>query len=230
MSADARRAELLAAAVRVMSRDGVAAGTTRAIAAEAGMVLATFHYCFRSRNELLRELIIKLVGIEQEAAWGAMQPGLDIGATLRQAVDGYLAHLEQNPGHEQLLIELNHHALRTPELRDLADEQYRQYYESATVLLSGAAEMAGVEWQVEMPMLARLVVTLIDGATTTWLVDHDTVRTREVLDIVIDHVASLAKALPKPRRTPAAPRSTSADQPRPRRTGATRPRAAKQGA
>ena len=75
MSADARRAELLQAALRVMSRDGIAAGTTRAIVAEAGMPLATFHYCFRSRNELLRELITLLTSQEQEAIGGAMVLG-----------------------------------------------------------------------------------------------------------------------------------------------------------
>src|SRR5687767_6056215 len=72
MSADARRAELLQAALRVMSRDGVAAGTTRAIVAEAGMPLATFHYCFRSRNELLRELITLVTTMERDAAAAAM--------------------------------------------------------------------------------------------------------------------------------------------------------------
>ena len=200
MSADERRAELLAAALRVMSRDGVAAGTTRAIAAEAGMVLATFHYCFRSRNELLRELIIMLAEIEREAARAAMQPGRNIRETLAQALNGYLEHLEKNPGHEQVLFELNHHALRTPELRDLADEQYRQYYESATILLRTAAELAGVEWQVEMPVLARMVVTMIDGATTTWLVDHDTERTRAVLEVMLDYVATLTRPARRSRK------------------------------
>ena len=200
MSADERRAELLAAALRVMSRDGVAAGTTRAIAAEAGMVLATFHYCFRSRNELLRELIVMLAEIEREAARAAMQPGRDIRGTLGQALNGYLEHLEKNPGHEQVLFELNHHALRTPELRDLADEQYRQYYESATILLTTAADLAGVEWQLEMPVLARMVVTMIDGATTTWLVDHDTEKTQAVLEVMLEYVATLTRPARRARK------------------------------
>ena len=50
-----RRAALVEAALRVMVRGGLAAGTTRAIVAEAGMSLASFHYAFSSRDELLRE-------------------------------------------------------------------------------------------------------------------------------------------------------------------------------
>jgi AcrR family transcriptional regulator len=193
MSADARRVELLDAALRVMARDGVAAGTTRAIAAEAGMVLATFHYCFRSRNELLRELIVLLVERERDAAREPMQPGRDIRETLALAVHGYLDHLEQNPGHELVLFELNHYALRTPDLRDLADEQYREYYAVAAQLLQAAADIAGVEWTVDPDVLARLVITMTDGATTTWLVDRDTDRTRAALDVIIDHLATLTK-------------------------------------
>jgi TetR/AcrR family transcriptional regulator, regulator of biofilm formation and stress response len=192
MSAEARRAQLLQAALRVMARDGLAAGTTRAIVAEAGMSLATFHYCFRSRNELLRELIILVTTLERDAIRSAMLPGDDFRETLRRALHGYLEHLADNPGHELFLFELNHHALRTPELRDLADEQYRRYYESAERLLSDAAELAGMTWQVELPVLARLVVIVIDGATTTWLVDQDTEGTVSALETVIDHLATLA--------------------------------------
>src|SRR5215469_1182658 len=54
-SAKDRREELTEAAVRVLVRDGVTGATTRAIAAEAGVALATLHYCFSSREELLEE-------------------------------------------------------------------------------------------------------------------------------------------------------------------------------
>lgn len=192
MTAEARRAELIQAAFRVMSRDGVSAGTTRAICAEAGMALATFHYCFRSRNELLRELMIMLSTIERVAAEDAMQSGADVGESLRQAAYGYLRHIEQDPGHELVQLELNHYALRTPELRDLADEQYRRYYESATQILKAAAEIADVTWQVELPVLARVVVTMMDGLTTTWLVDHDSDRTREVIDFLVGYLMASA--------------------------------------
>jgi len=193
MSADARRAELLQAALRVMSRDGIAAGTTRAIVAEAGMPLATFHYCFRSRNELLRELITLLTTMERQAATDAMTlSGGDFREALRQALRGYVGHLAANPGHELFLFELNHFALRTPELHDLADEQYRKYYETATALLEAAAELCDMEWKADLPALARFVVQLVDGATTTWLADRDTGATLAALDIAADHVAALA--------------------------------------
>ena len=57
MSAAERRTLLVEAAIKVMSREGVAHTTTRAIVAEAGMQIGVFHYCFRSKEELVLEVM-----------------------------------------------------------------------------------------------------------------------------------------------------------------------------
>ena len=57
IAVDERRELLVEAAIRVMVRDGVAKATTRSIVAEAGMALAAFHYSFRSKQELLENVI-----------------------------------------------------------------------------------------------------------------------------------------------------------------------------
>ena len=186
LSADARRAALVEAAVRVMSRHGLAAGTTRAIAAEAGMSLASFHYAFASRGELLRELVHRVVGHELSAATAALDRGAGLAGLLRSAAEGYLQHLEREPGAEQLMLELALHSLRDPALRPLARQQYRAYTAAATRLLEQAAALTGATWRRPVPELARLLVTLIDGVTTTWLVDRDTAATRAVLDAAVD--------------------------------------------
>jgi AcrR family transcriptional regulator len=181
-----RRATLVDAALRVMVRGGLGAGTTRAIVAEAGMSLASFHYAFSSRNELLRELVHGVVGREFTAATAQMRPDDGLAECLRHAAVGYLEHLEREPGHEQLMLELTLHALRDPALRPLAQEQYRAYTEAATRLLERAAELTGEQWQRPVPELARLLITLVDGATTTWLVDRDTAATRATLETAVE--------------------------------------------
>ena len=45
-----RRVALIEAGLRVVAREGLAAASTRAIVAEAGMSLASFHYAFESRD------------------------------------------------------------------------------------------------------------------------------------------------------------------------------------
>ena len=186
LSADARRTALVEAAVRVMTRDGLAAGTTRAIAAEAGMPLASFHYAFGSRDDLLRELVHRVVGREFSAAATGMETATDLAGCLRAAAGGYLEHLEREPGAEQLMLELTLHALRDPALQQLARAQYRAYAAAATRLLDRAAALTGASWRRPVPELARLLITLVDGATTTWLVDRDTAATRAVLDSAVE--------------------------------------------
>lgn len=195
MSADERRERLLVAAEQLMTRDGVAAGTTRAIAAEAGMPPSVFHYCFSSRDEMVEALILRLGSREREAVWEGVVASENLREMLRSAVEAYLSHLTAHPEQEQVLIELNHYALRTPGMSHLAATQYDMYYESATHVLQLAAEFTGNRWTLGVQTMARMAITILDGVTLTWLADRDTERAREILADLLDHVASLVEPL-----------------------------------
>src|SRR4051794_35271712 len=54
--ADATRAEILRAAQRLLERDGYAATTVAAVAAEAGVALKTVYVAFATKSGLLRAL------------------------------------------------------------------------------------------------------------------------------------------------------------------------------
>src|SRR5688572_22383274 len=120
LSSSERRALLVRAAIRVIADKGVAAATTRAIVAEADMSLASFHYAFRSHAEMMRELIAWVVDAEVSAAFATVEPGRDIRATLRGGMQAYLDYVTADPGHEQVMFELFHYALRTPGLEAMA--------------------------------------------------------------------------------------------------------------
>ncbi len=191
-----RREALVEAALRVMGREGLAAGTTRAVVAEAGMSLAAFHYAFTSRDELLAELVRRVVGRELAAATAGLDPAAGLAGCLRAAAGGYLAHLEADPGAEQLMLELTLHAVRDPALRPVAREQYRAYAEAAAALLDRTATLTGSAWRGPVAEPARLLVTVVDGATTTWLVDRDTAATRATLEAAVDLLVSRYAVLP----------------------------------
>lgn len=198
MTADERREQLLDAAERLMTREGVAAGTTRAIVAEAGMQPSVFHYCFRSRDEMISELIVRLGGRERKAVWDGVVPSGDLREMLLSAVEAYLGHLSAHPEQELVLFELNHYALRTPSMVDLAVRQYEMYYASAQHVLAMAAEVTGHRWLLPDATMARMAISILDGVTTTWLADRDTDQARQVLADLLDHVASLAVPLDAP--------------------------------
>ncbi len=93
MSQVDRRQQLIEAAIRVLQRDGVGHVTTRAIAAEAGAPLASIHYTFGSKDEIVRaafEQVITDLLAELEAG---VTPGAGIQAAandLCRAVGGLL--------------------------------------------------------------------------------------------------------------------------------------------
>jgi DNA-binding transcriptional regulator YbjK len=190
---DQRRSALVEAALRVIDRDGIRAATTRAIVAEADMPLGTFHYVFRSRDAMLRDLIAVVVDQERHVASDAVRAGVDIRATVRSALQAYFDLVVADPSREQAMFELLHYALRTEELADLPAAQYRTYRSAALELIQVAAERAGVRWTMPLEDVARLVVTFTDGLTLGWLADRDDAAAARIMDAAADALSSLTE-------------------------------------
>lgn len=187
-----RRPLLVQAALRVIAAEGVAAASTRAIVAEAGMSLASFHYAFRSYDEMMRELISYVTAAESSAVFESLRPGADIRTSLRAGLQAFLDYVVSDPSHEQVLQELAQYALRTPGLEAVARDQREGYRKAATELLVQGAVAAGVRWTLPVDQVARLMLTITDGVTMAWLVDRDTAAASRVLEFAADAIASLA--------------------------------------
>lgn len=195
MSSGERRAEMLQAALRVIAANGVTGATTRAIVAEASMPLASFHYAFESRDEMMRQLIELVVDNEASAVFASFELRGDIRSSIRNGLDAFLATIEADPRHELVMFELQQYALRTPGLEHLARDQYNRYREAVAGLLVAGAESAGIRWSVPVDDVARLVVTITDGITAGWLADRDSAAALRVIDFSADFLARLATPL-----------------------------------
>jgi AcrR family transcriptional regulator len=193
-SADRRQAIILAA-LRVIQREGVHGATTRAIVAEADMSLASFHYVFRSRDEMLSELIAYIVENEGRAAFATLSADRDIRSALRAGLQAYFDTLTADPSWEQATFELVHYALRTEELSELPRLQYRMYRRTVGELLIAGADMAGIRWRLPLDQVARLLVTFITGLTIAWLADRDNAAAALTMDFAAESLAALAEPL-----------------------------------
>ncbi|UNK71097.1 TetR/AcrR family transcriptional regulator [Microbacterium sp. H1-D42] len=185
-----RRKALIAATLRVISARGLSSASTRTIVAEAGMSLASFHYAFTSRDELIDVLITEVLAKEEKAIAPAELVGRSLTELLTEGLSGYLAHLRSDPSREQAMLELTQHALR--ERPELARQQYAEYTRMAVAMLELAATHTGHEWSVPVPVAARLLLTMTDGLTMTWLVDRDDALAEDVVRAAAQAVASLA--------------------------------------
>ncbi len=192
--ASERRQALARAALAVISRDGLAAATTRAIVAEAGMPLSSFHYAVASRDELLGDVISLVVAQEGVAV---LSPLLERAGSVREAASlafwGYFEFVRSDPGHEQALFELTQYALRTPGLDHLPAEQYARYHVLAIELLDVITTQFQVEWSIPVRDLARLLVSFSDGITLAWLANRDDAAAERAIDVAAEALTSFAR-------------------------------------
>jgi TetR/AcrR family transcriptional regulator, cholesterol catabolism regulator len=105
---EAKRREILAGAARVFHRRGFAAGTTKEIAAEVGLSQPAIYHYLGSKDDLLREIALKV----DEDLMGALERGLARGGTsrerLRSVIDEFVgAIIENQENFEVYLKEFN---------------------------------------------------------------------------------------------------------------------------
>ena len=195
MSSADRRLEIVQAALRVIAELGVPGATTRAIVAEAGMSLASFHYAFASRDEMMQELIAHVVENQTVAAFSTIRCGSDIRTTVRDGLQAFFETIVAEPAREQVLFELMLFALRTPGLEELPSKQWANYRAAATELLNAVAVNAGIRWSRPIDEVALMLVTVTDGITLAWLASRDRAGAANVMDIAADSFAALAVPL-----------------------------------
>ncbi|MFP3465896.1 TetR/AcrR family transcriptional regulator [Leifsonia sp. SIMBA_070] len=194
-----RRMALVQAALRLIARDGVAAATTRRIVAEAGMPLASFHYVFSSRDELMGELIEAAVEGEQRDLAPVLtgEPdGIAMRDALRAGLQHYFDGVRADPDREKAMFELTQWALREPGFEPLARRQYARYHEVAAHAAVQAARLTGSSWTRPIDEVARILVSLTDGLTIAWLVSRDDAAAAATMDAAADALATLATPLP----------------------------------
>ncbi len=215
-----RRRELVNAAVRVIALHGVGAATTRAIVAEAGMSLASFHYAFTSRDELLEEVIAVVTEEEKVTAEATLSmdgrpvdPGTTVETALIRGLDSFLDLMIADPLREQALMELSQYAQRTPSLARTITMQYEVYYRVALTSLAAVSEVTGTRWTVPIGEAARHLITITDGLTTTWLADRNTEAARSTIRFAARALATLTEPHPNEQGQYAVPGATGAQRP-----------------
>ncbi len=194
MPVEERRELLLESAFRVIARRGVDGATTRAICAEAGVTLSTFHYVFATRDELLEALVERGTEKELTAVGAALGEGaLDISpgragvvAILQSALSAYIDGVQADPDREQAMISLNQYARQTDGLSDLGAQMYLRYYEAIADALDGVAAATGTAWDRPSADLAPLVLAATDGITLSFL----NIRNRAICDLIADAVVA----------------------------------------
>ncbi|MCX5205533.1 TetR/AcrR family transcriptional regulator [Streptomyces sp. NBC_00237] len=204
VTAAERRPQLVEAAIALMSREGVAAGSTRAIAAELGVAQATVHYTFGTKEDLYRAVMEQLtqnlvVHVEKTSPTnGGFAESLTVMATA-------LWHTvrEQRATH-QLLNELTLFALRTPKLHDVVHGHHLAVERVTARLIEEVAERTGHALAVPATVVAHYFLGAFDGLSLQLLTLPDEEAERHCLHALVSSTVVLAGGTPDEVTPPAA--------------------------
>lgn len=154
-----RRAAIVAAAGRVLIRDGVAALTHRAVAVEAGVPLGSTTYYFADRPELVRAAVTELLARERERRAGVAVPDGDPLRVAERLTALVIPPAFPARSEVALLYERLAGALRDPEL--------------ALLLRADAGDLRVNVARLLVPIgleeRADMVTSLLDGRVIQWL-------------------------------------------------------------
>jgi AcrR family transcriptional regulator len=189
LPAELRRERLVRAALAVIAREGVHGATTRAIVAEAGMSLASFHYVFPSRDRLIQEVIAFVLRDQERVSMVSLRRAGSPRQAIHRGVSAYFELLKRDPERELAMAELMHYAMRNPDFGSLPRIQHASYRATARTLLEAGAAEFGFTWSRPVDELARLLVVQLDGLTVAWLADRDDAAAELVIDFIADTLA-----------------------------------------
>ncbi|MFC9969119.1 TetR/AcrR family transcriptional regulator [Nocardia ignorata] len=160
---DARRTEILEAAVRVFARKGFAASRIEDVAAEAGVAKGSVYLAVSSREELLTAAFDQYrARAEQQLAAPGSGPALD---RLAQLIRSTVAMLAAHPDYARVLLDV--WSARTPLDMAAVYEGYR----AAVAELLRAADAEGQLRAGIGDAHAAVIVGAIEGCLVQWLAD-----------------------------------------------------------
>ncbi|MFF9135567.1 MULTISPECIES: TetR/AcrR family transcriptional regulator [unclassified Streptomyces] len=171
MSADARREQLIEAAVRVIAREGADRATTRKIAEEARAPLASLHYCFQNKENLLLAVFTQLSGEMPVEADPPEDENVSLGQVMERRMTRAMQWTVENPLRVRAMIEVTLWAERNDP--ELSVTFYEGFFKSSEADLRSSGTALPDE---ELQSLVRVGMSIVDGLSLQLLTNGDKER------------------------------------------------------
>lgn len=188
------RNQVIQGALRALCSSGVLATTTRKIAAESNVRLATLHYYFESKSALLLAVFEHLIGEITATYRGETEGSRDIATCIQQMLRGAWRFLVRTRDLQIIQYELTLYALREG-AEWLAVHQYHSYINVYRDILLDVAKRTGELDAGGCTALARFMLAGIDGLLLQELADPNGTRSKRSLEALIRSAQFYADAL-----------------------------------
>ncbi|MFI2435728.1 TetR/AcrR family transcriptional regulator [Streptomyces sp. NPDC018693] len=192
VSAAERRPQLIKAAIGLMAREGVAAGSTRAIAAELGVAQATVHYTFGTKEELYRAVMEQVTHDLTAQVTRSAPTDASFEETIVTLAEALWRTVLEQPASHQLLTELSMFAMRTPHLQEALRSHYSEVLAVTAKLVEETAERTGHRLGQPAETIARFFLAGFEGLTMQHLSLPDEEAERVCLRALVSSVLAMA--------------------------------------
>lgn len=187
--AQVRRKDLVEAGLRVIAREGIHGATVRAIVAEAGVPLATFHYVFDSRDEMIGEAYGYVVLPRVAEYRLPFEEGAEVVEAVRAVLLDWVERFAAQPEYEAAVMEIMAYCRRTPSLAHLPAAVQHRYVELIVTILRTICDALGVEPVASLEEVAPIVLHVTDGLTYCLIRTGDLEASRRFVDVAAPMLA-----------------------------------------
>jgi len=188
------RDRVIQGALRALAKHGVTATTTRKIAAESGVPLATLHYHFDSKSALLLAALDAMNAQVTAFLRADRRRRPDLAACIAQTMRGAWRYVERTRDLQIVQYELTMYALRE-DAAWLAKRQYESYLAVWQETLIATAARTGELDSTGCTALARFMLAGLDGLILQDLARPSKARSRKGIEALIDATQGYAASL-----------------------------------
>jgi AcrR family transcriptional regulator len=170
----AQRAALVQAAFDLIAERGFEGLRTRDIAARARVNIATLHYYFATKEDLIRAVVDALVErfrVQGEISMVA-QPKNPLNE-LRQELRDAEYQVRETPELFAVLFELFNRSLRDPAIKAILRDADAHFHQRVTSYLGVGVEQGIFRTDLDIPAAASALIVLIKGLAIQMMTDLD---------------------------------------------------------
>lgn len=173
-----------------MRREGVQAVTIRAIAKEANAPLATAHYCFSGKDQIMDAAAEAwLKNLSRFSSDVPVELGLR--KAVEQVAEGYWHALEEEPASILAEIEMILWATRNV-TSPLAAKIYPAYETELGKIFVSAAKNSSEKCLIGFPTLVRSFLMIYDGAAIQYMTDPKAADHQSMFFMMVDALLNKA--------------------------------------
>lgn len=184
-NSDGRREQIVNAALKVMITDGVYHATTRKIAEAAGVNVATLHYHFHDKEEI----ILSVMGVLASNYRGRLDERFGEPQPLHDRIEDLLTfiwrEIESAPGEQLVLQEMTLYVLRVPQAAHLAAEKEREIKQLYADCLSRCSDVSA-EDAPRIAELSNFIYACFVGILNQWLATRDNAQLLKTTGQLVD--------------------------------------------